>query len=442
MEKLNITFCSFPDFGGNAKALYEYMVKKNLDRHNYVWIVYNEESVDKLKAKGINAILIGTDEFKDYIKNTDVFFTTQGNLDGDKTDRSLYVELWHGIGPKPVGYACKNPSEEDVRGYNNMRKIIDYVIVPSDFWQCVYSQMLLIESKRIKTLGMPLFDYFKYSNGKENLSKVLGKDLSKYDKIMVYMPTYKNGFNHSDVENLNTKNIFNFKEYDENTLDNYLKENNYLLCVKRHPGDTTEYTKVESDNIVNINDAMLLEHDLSVNEIINAFDLMITDYSSIGTEFDFLKRPVLYALGDYEEYQKNRGIIFSDMDFWTIGPVAVTIEDFLKESKKLLTDDNYFKKEREEKYHLWFGDCVDGGCDKIYNFLFDNEGNINKDVHYYKNPEIMLRRELDALTEEHKATKELLHGRETELELVYNSKGWQFLEKMRKIKNIGKKKEE
>ena len=129
MEKLNITFCSFPDFGGNAKALYEYMVKKNLDRHNYVWIVYNEESVDKLKAKGINAILIGTDEFKDYIKNTDVFFTTQGNLDGDKTDRSLYVELWHGIGPKPVGYACKNPSEEDVRGYNNMRKIIDYVIV-------------------------------------------------------------------------------------------------------------------------------------------------------------------------------------------------------------------------------------------------------------------------------------------------------------------------
>lgn len=438
MEKLNITFCSFPDFGGNAKALYEFMSKKNLDRHNYVWIVYNEDSVEKLKAKGINAILIGTDEFKEYIKTTDVFFTTQGNLDGDKTAKSLYVELWHGIGPKPVGFACKNPSAEDVRGYNNMRKIIDYVIVPSDFWQCIYSQMLLIESKRIKSLGMPLFDYFKYSNGKENLSKVLGKDLSKYDKIMVYMPTYKKGFNHSDAESVNVKNIFNFKEYDENTLDNFLKENNYLLCVKRHPGDKTEYTKMESENIVNIDDSMLLEHDLSVNEIINAFDLMISDYSSIGTEFTFLKRPVLYALGDYDEYSKNRGVIFSDIDFWTVGPKVVDIEGFLDESKKLLTDENYYKKEREDKFNLWFGDTKDGGCEAIYNFLFDKDGNINSDVEYHKDPEWLLEQELKQVKEENEIITRKFEDKANELNLVYNSKGWKFLEKMRSLKG-GKK---
>ena len=40
MEKLNITFCSFPDFGGNAKALYEYMNKRYKDNMNYIWIVY------------------------------------------------------------------------------------------------------------------------------------------------------------------------------------------------------------------------------------------------------------------------------------------------------------------------------------------------------------------------------------------------------------------
>ena len=98
MKKLNITFCSFPDFSGNAKALYEYMNKRYKDNMNYIWIVYNEDSVKILEKKGIKAILIGTEEFKSYITTTNVFITTQGNLDGDKLKAkdSVYIELWHG----------------------------------------------------------------------------------------------------------------------------------------------------------------------------------------------------------------------------------------------------------------------------------------------------------------------------------------------------------
>ena len=448
MKNLNITFCSFPDFSGNAKAMYEYMKKKRANNFNMVWIVYNEESFKKLSSKGIKSILIGTDEFKEYIPTTDIFFTTQGNLDGDKTEKSLYIELWHGIGPKPVGYACKNPSAEDVRGYNNMRKIFDYVISPSDFWQTVFSAMFHVECNRIKSLGMPLFDYFVHSDGKSNLSKLLNTDVSKYSKLIMYMPTYKNGFNHNDVTNVNGENVFNFEKYDERELDDYLKKYNYLLCVKRHPGDNTIYSVNETSNIRKINDSQLLELDLSVNEIINAFDLMITDYSSIGTEFLFLKRPVLYALGDFEEYNKNRGIWFSNMDFWTAGPKAVNIEELIKESHKLLTDNEYYKKEREEKYDLWFSDLKDGGCDRIYNFIFDSNNNIREDIKYYKDPEIELTKKLTMLEKEKAKNDKDLEERKRELELVYNSKGWRFLENMRKMKgkilckSIKKKKEE
>ena len=77
MKKLNITFCSFPDFSGNAKALYEYMVKTYKDNMNYTWVVYNKKTVDKLKSKGINSVLMDTDEFKKYIPKTNVFFITQ-----------------------------------------------------------------------------------------------------------------------------------------------------------------------------------------------------------------------------------------------------------------------------------------------------------------------------------------------------------------------------
>lgn len=430
MEKLNITFCSFPDYGGNAKALYEYM--KDKYDFNMTWIVYNEESRVFLKNKNINAILIGTDEFKEYIPTTDVFFTTQGNLDGDKTDKSLYVELWHGIGPKPTGFLGEHPSDEDIRGYNNMRKIMDYVIVPNDFWKVIFAAKLHVQCSRIKSLGMPIFDYFKNADGKSNLSKALGVDVKKYDKVIVYMPTFKKGFNHNDVEKINTDNVFNFEKYDEEELDKYLKENNYLLCVKRHPGEMNVFKAYESNNIKNINEEMLLKNELSVNEIINGFDMLITDYSSIGTEFLYFNRPLLYAVDDEDEYMKNRGIVFSNFDFWTIGPKARSITELIKETDRLLKDDNYYLKERTEARKL----CIEGGtennCKNICDFLFDGN-KISENVKYYKDPEIHMSRKINELTETLDKTEKELEEKIDEVNAVYNSKGWRFLEKVRKI---------
>ena len=175
MKKLNITFCSFPDFSGNAKALYEYMVKTYKDKMNYTWIVYNQDTVDRLKSKGIKAILIGSDEFKKYIPKTNVFFTTQGNLDRDKEKckNAVYIELWHGIGPKPIGFAQKNPSQEDIEGYGNIGRIVDYFIVPSEFWKTIFGAIFKVEYNRIKDLGMPIIDYFNHSDGRNNLSKII-----------------------------------------------------------------------------------------------------------------------------------------------------------------------------------------------------------------------------------------------------------------------------
>ena len=385
MKKLNITFCSFPDYAGNAKILYEYM--KDKYDFNYTWIVYNEDSIIRLQNKGIKSILIGTDEFKKYIPTTDVFFTTQGNLDGDKTDKSLYVELWHGIGPKPVGYLCNNPSKEDIRGYNNMRKIFDYIIVPNDFWKVIFAATFHVEAKRIKSLGLPILDYFLNSPGSKNLSKILDIDVTKFKKIIFYMPTYKGGFNHIDVKSLNTDNIFNFDTYDEDVLNKFLKENNYLLCIKRHPGEVNTFKDIETENIRVINEEKLAKNDLSVNEIINACDLMISDYSSIVTEFVFLKKPVLYTVEDFNEYKENRGIIFSNLDFWTVGPKATNIGSLIFEIKKLLTDKNYYKKERDYIYNLWYKDVKDGGCKEICKFLFDGN-KVSKNVTYYKYNEI------------------------------------------------------
>jgi len=438
MKKLNITFCSFPDFAGNAKALYEYMIKRYEDNMNYTWIVYNESTVEILKNKGIKSILIGTEEFKKYIPKTNVFFTTQGNLDGDKikAKNSIYIELWHGIGPKPVGFAQEKPSKEDVRGYSNISEVVDYFIVPCEFWKVVWGSIFKTEYSRIKSLGMPIFDYFKNSDGKLNLKKVLNIDIKKYNKIIMYMPTFRQGFNHNDINNL-SDNIFNIKDdYDNEKLNNFLKKNNYLLCIKPHPGELSKVQIIESDYIKLVSEEDMIKNQVSVNEIMNAFDLLITDYSSIGTEFVFLDRPVLFNISDIEEYTENRGLLFGNKDFWFPGPTFKTMKNLMKETKKLLSDTSYFKEERQEKKELWFGDLKSGGCEQICNFLFENF-NISTNVKRYKSELFELRNKVDSQKEiikEQIGTIEKLTESDIRLKEIENSRSWKILEKMRNLK--------
>lgn len=449
MEKLKITFCSFPDFGGNAKALYEYMLKTYKDNMEYTWIVYNQETVIDLKNKGINAILIGSDEFNEYIPKTNVFFTTQGNLDGDKkkAKNSIYVELWHGIGLKPVGFSCDNPSKEDIRGYENISQIVDLFVVPNDFWRIIYSSIFKTEVTRIKSLGMPILDYFKNSDGKNNLKKVLGMDIDCYKKIIMYMPTFKNGFNHNDI-NIDNENVFNFKEnFELNELNNYLKDNNYLLCVKKHPGDMKNIDIKSMSNIININEQQLLRNNISINELMNAFDLLITDYSSVGVEFLFLNKPVLFITSDLEEYLKNRGIIFGNYDFWMeCGPKVDNIKDLYKEIFQLLENENYYIKERDKYRNLWFGDLKDGGCKDICDYIFDGNS-IRKDFPRYNSKVLNLTEKVEVLEEISRKKDDIIDARNARIrELddfirqIINSKGWKFLEKMRDFKKIFNKK--
>ena len=334
----------------------------------------HKEFLEILKKKGINAILIGTDEFKKYIPKTNVFFTTQGNLDGDKlkAKNSIYIELWHGVGPKPSGFAQENPSKDDIRGYENIGEVVDYFIVPSDFWKIIWGATFKVEYSRIKSLGMPIFDYFKNSNGKYNLSKILNKDLSKYKKIIMYMPTFRKGFNHNDVLN-KSGNVFNIrKDYDFKKLNKYLEKNMYLLCIKPHPGEMSKFAIKESENIAIVSESKMLEHQISVNEIMNAFDLLITDYSSIGTEFLFLNRPVLFNVCDIEEYKKNRGLLFGDSDFWFPGPTFRTQKELIEETEKLLNDKNYYLNDRENKKKLWFGNFHDLDASICFNLISDS----------------------------------------------------------------------
>lgn len=374
MKKLNITFCSFPDFSGNAKALYDYMVKRYKDNMNYTWVVYDEKTVDKLKEKGINSVLIGTKKFDTYIPKTNVFFTTHANLTGEKSKckKAIYIELWHGIGPKPVGFLTNNLSRKDSEWYDSLSENLDYIITTSPLFNAIFSASFRVKPSRILNLGLPLLDEIVYSNGVDNLKKLFGNNILNYDKYIFYAPTFKKGCGRKLESHYNESNILNLKRYDEKKLIEYLHRNNYLLFIKYHPSDEIRYNKINDSNILYIDNRILKNSELNINEILNAFDLLITDYSSLGTEFSFLDKPVIYLSTDYAEYANNRGIILNDYNFWTDSNLCNNLALLLK----MLNEQIGKKRVAANKKEI-FSDLVDGGCKQICDYFFNNNYKLN-----------------------------------------------------------------
>lgn len=88
---------------------------------------------------------------------------------------------------------------------------------------------------------------------------------------------------------------------------------------------------------------------------------------------------------------------------------------------------------------LFYGDLIDGGCNRICNFFFDDNGSLRKEITRNKNyfeTTVGLKKKIKIEQEE----KAKIENRNSELQQklneLYNSNGWKFLEKIRRIKRI------
>src|SRR5699024_10461945 len=100
------------------------------------------------------------------------------------------------------------------------------------------------------------------------------------------------------------------------------------------------------NNVHVLRDLDLIEKNLDLYELVNAADLLITDYSSIYFDFLLLDRPIIFIPLDIEEYRKTRGFLAEPYEYWTPGPKSFCYEDFEKQILRSLKDNDYYKDER------------------------------------------------------------------------------------------------
>lgn len=389
MEERVIGFASSPDFSGNAKALYEEMLKKNLNGIKLIWLVKNPNVKEKLCAKGIYTICDQDENFDEQFKKIQFLFITHDQYLDKKMLHQTYISLWHGIGPKKSGYSLEDERERNFATYYANK--IDNLCVTSEFAEMLFMYLFRIPGEKILRCEQARNIHVKNSKGKENLNKLLKINLDDYKKVLMYCPTFRKGIG-KEEGSFNKNNVLGLEEYEEEELNKFLENNNYLLILKLHP---SEENSVNTDNIgkniLVLEDKKMLEEMITINEVLSGVDCMITDYSSIYIDYLSLERPVIFLNTDIEKYTKDRGIYFESEKFWYPGPEVKTINSFTTEIKSLIDNSEYYKQEREEFIKIINGTNTPNTDEFIENYILKLESKIKipKIIHYFENGSLL-----------------------------------------------------
>lgn len=443
-KKVRIAFSSFPDFSGNSKALYEAIVKRNIKEFELVWLIKDKKVCDTLNEKGIKSFWEKDENFLDEYHKAKIVFLTHDDYINDKIDGQILISLWHGIGPKKSGFALH--TQRDEMFIEKFSKAIDFMVAPSEFGLATFAYVFGVDIYSFLIYPQPRYEYLRISDGKKNLSKLLNTDVNKYKKIIMYSPTFRTGLSQINGE-LSKDNIINIKKYDENNLYEFLKKNNYLLVVKLHPSEESKINiPSDCENIRIIKDADMLNNFITINEVLNAADLLITDYSSIYIDYINLLRPILFINTDIDKYESDRGIIY-DSNFWFPGPSVNDYDCLTKEIANLFNDEQYYKKERED-FNRLLNNNAELSNDKIIDEILlsgelfdkDKRTTLRMQNQLLKMEIKKLEEEKDKLIAQNNEIQQQSDKYFKELEAIHYSRSYKMVQKVKKIlKKDGKK---
>ena len=373
-------FMSQPDFACNPHALYEY-VRDNTE-HETAWLIKKDERYYELVKRGIRCAAYNTIEGNKLLSEADYVITNSYTFQQlPKEESQIFVNLWHGSGIKahdfynheiPTGYAIK---------LMQFFEKIDLLCVHSLDDRFKLSAQLHYDLRKCYVTGQPRLDCVKKSDGRKKLEKLFGEKLNKYKKLIFFVPSFRaNGSSHSGT--IFSDNIFRLDDYADEQLNHFLEKNQAALIYKLHPIEQTAFSGRNfclNQHCYELTDKLLFENDIRYDELLNAFDVMISDYSSIAFDYLLLNRPIVYLIPDYEEYLSERGFVFHNIDMFMPGEKAFNFKEMMSALEEAFAHPEKHQKEREFVLDYRF-DYQDGqSAKRCYETI----------IHYEKLPELI-----------------------------------------------------
>lgn len=294
----NILFISYGGrkFDDSPKAIYEALLKDNRFKNKkLIWSFQNPERYSIKRGKKIK-----TDSIRYYFNllKSGVWITNSGVERGlfiPKGNR-LYINTWHGTPIKKMGSDIS--SDNTAFKSKSQESTVDIMLAQTQYDIEIFSRVFGIKAEKFRITGLPRNDELVNNNHTEYISKIKKKlNIPKSKKVILYAPTFRE-FQKDKGGNC----IFNIP-IDLIQWRSTLGEE-YILLVRAHYEVAKVLGTEDNDFVRNVS------HYESLNDLMLASDILISDYSSIFFDYAILKRPMIAYCYDYEKYAENRGMYF------------------------------------------------------------------------------------------------------------------------------------
>lgn len=343
-----ILFISKPDFACNPYALWKYITENT--EHETAWLVSEKSHLEVLRSRGIICELYDTyrgnllaSKAKYVISNVYVFGAIP------KKEGQIFVNLWHGSGIKAHDFYDYHLHQQQKNKVLEFSEKTDLMCVHSLDDRFRLSAMLHYDLRKSYVTGQPRLDCVESSDGLGKLAQIYGEDIKKYKKYILFVPSFRANSSHHSGK-FYSDNIFRLDDYRDSELEVFLEQNNAALIYKLHPIEQTALKGVGfsmNKYCYSLTDEMLFQADIRYDEILNAFDLMISDYSSIAFDFLLLNRPIVYLIPDYDEYRSQKGFVFYNIDQYMPGDKAYHFSELLSAMEEAVRCPWKYEHERE-----------------------------------------------------------------------------------------------
>ncbi|MDD6394779.1 MAG: CDP-glycerol glycerophosphotransferase family protein, partial [Firmicutes bacterium] len=234
-----------------------------------------------------------------------------------KKPGQIYVNTWHGIPLKTLGYDVPD-GKYSVR--NTVRNFLqtDYIISPCRFTTKIFMDSYKLRGVykgKITECGHPRNDLILNTDRDYIVDKLSqrGTIIDDSKKIILYAPTWKG----TDLKKAE-KDIARYDEFCD-YLSQHIDTEKYQILIKPHPAVYGRLSKEEMSS------GKYISQCIHTDELLSITDVLVSDYSSLFFDFLLTDRPIIFYIPDVESYMEYRGVYFGPEEL--PGPYSCDMND-------------------------------------------------------------------------------------------------------------------
>lgn len=284
-----------------------------------------------------------------------------------KRPQQIYVNTWHGVPTKYMGYEHALERVENARGPARHFLSADYLLSANRFMTDVmYRRAYMCDGLfrgNLLEIGSPRCDFLVHPDTEYVKNRLSDAGILTDKKIILYAPTWKGS-------------LYDALEYDLDEFKSFVKRlsdtvdaDEYRICLRVH---YFLYRRLANDPAFK---ELLIPFTIDTNELLSIVDVLISDYSSIFFDYLLTEKPMIFYVPDLKEYEQGRGLYVPVENL--PGLVSFDISDICNALSSIAENEDAYRKLYKNQYDTlrkWCTYNEDGNaCQRLIDIVFKGE---------------------------------------------------------------------